>query len=132
MTLNPGQASTLEVQFDPTTAGAVTGTVALASNCSMGGTMTVALTGTGTAAATYEVDLSWIAPAGSKDPVAGYHIYRATSGGGYSLLNSSVNLPATFSDTTVKSGATYNYEVKSVDAAGAESAPSNIFTAAIP
>jgi hypothetical protein len=47
MTLNPGQTSTLEVQFDPTTAGAATGTVALGSNCSMGGTMTVALSGTG-------------------------------------------------------------------------------------
>jgi hypothetical protein len=48
MTLNPGQASTLEVQFDPSTAGASTGTVALTSNCSMGA-MTVALSGTGVA-----------------------------------------------------------------------------------
>jgi Abnormal spindle-like microcephaly-assoc'd, ASPM-SPD-2-Hydin len=47
MTLNPGQTATLEVQFDPTTAGAATGTVGVGSNCSMGGTMTVALSGTG-------------------------------------------------------------------------------------
>jgi len=66
MTLTPGQSSTLEVQFDPTAAGATTGTVALSSNCSMGGTMTVALSGTGeAAAASYQVELSWDAPVGS-------------------------------------------------------------------
>jgi hypothetical protein len=132
MTLNAGQTSTLEVQFDPTTTGAQTGTVALASNCSMGGTMTVALSGTGAASATYEVELNWDAPASSGDPVAGYHIYRATSGGSYTLLNSSVNVPTTYSDTTARAGATYNYEVTSVDASGVESIPSNVFTAAIP
>lgn len=132
MTLNPGQASTLEVQFDPTTTGTATGTVGLASNCSMGGTMTVALSGMGAAATTYGVDLSWDAPTSSSDPVAGYHIYRATGSGSFALLSSSVNVPTTFTDTTVQDGATYNYEVKSVDALGAESAPSNVYTAAIP
>jgi fibronectin type 3 domain-containing protein len=132
MTLNPGQTSALEVQFDPATTGAATGTVALASNCSMGGTMSVALSGTGAAATTYEVELSWDAPASSSDPVAGYHIYRANSSSTYTLLNSSVDLPTTYADTTAQAGATYNYEVKSVDASGVESAPSNVYTAAIP
>lgn len=131
VTLNPGQASTFEIQFDPNTAGAVAGAVALNSNCSMGA-MSVALSGTGVAATTYEVELSWGAPGSSTDPVAGYHIYRASSSGAYTLLNSSVNQPTTYTDTTVQAGATYNYEVRSVDAAGAESAPSNVYTAAIP
>jgi hypothetical protein len=131
VTLNPGQTSTLEIQFNPGTAGAATGAVALNSNCSMG-TMSVALSGTGMPAATYNVDLSWVAPASSTDPVAGYHVYRATSGGGYTLLNSSLNLPASYIDATVKSGTTYTYEVMSVDAAGLESAPSNVFSAVIP
>jgi len=131
MTLSPGQSSTLEVQFDPTAAGAATGSVALTSNCSMGA-MSVALSGTGMVATNYEVDLTWDAPASSSDPVAGYHIYRASGSGAYALLNSSVNLPTTFTDTTVQDGVTYNYEVKSVDAAGVESAPSNVYTAAIP
>jgi fibronectin type 3 domain-containing protein len=94
--------------------------------------MTLSLNGTGTAAATYEVELSWDAPTSSSDPVAGYHIYRASSTGTYALLNSSVNAPTTYSDTTVQAGATYNYEVKSVDASGVESAPSNVYTATIP
>jgi hypothetical protein len=131
MTLNPGQTSTLEVQFDPATAGAATGTVVLTSNCSMGA-MTVALSGTGAAATKYEVELSWDGPVSSSDPVAGYHIYRATSGGSFALLNSSVNLPTTYTDTTAQAGATYDYEVMSVDASGVESTPSNVYTATIP
>jgi hypothetical protein len=132
MTLTAGQISTLEVQFDPAAAGAQTGTVALASNCSMGGTMMVALSGTGAAAANYEVELSWDAPASSSDPVSGYHVYRAASGGSFALLSSSVNIPTTYNDTTVQAGSTYNYEVTSVDASGVESTPSNVYTATIP
>jgi fibronectin type 3 domain-containing protein len=133
VTLNPGQASSLDVQFDPKAAGAATGTVALTSNCSMGGTMTVALSGTGAAApVSYQVDLSWDAPVGSSDPVAGYHVYRATSSGSYALLTSSLNTPTTYTDTTVQAGANYNYEVRSVDASGVESAPSNVYAATIP
>jgi hypothetical protein len=131
MTLNPGQTATLNLQFNPATAGAASGVVSLTSNCSMGA-MNVALSGTGMKTASYAVDLTWNAPASSSDPVVGYHIYRATNGGTYSLLNSSINQPTTFSDTTAKSGSTYNYEVVSVDAAGGESAPSNVYIAAIP
>jgi fibronectin type 3 domain-containing protein len=131
MTLNPGQASTMEVQFNPTTAGTAAGTILLSSNCSMG-TMNVALSGTGAQTTSYEAELRWDAPANSKDAVVGYHIYRANGSGGYQLLNASVNLPTTYIDTTVQDGATYNYQVKSVDAAGVESAPSNVYTASIP
>ena len=130
VTLNPGQTQTLEIQFDPSTADAAAGTVALSSNCSMGA-MIVTLSGTGATATSYEVQLSWAAPASSSDPVVGYHIYRANSGGSYQLLNSSVNQPTAYNDTTVQAGATYNYEVTSVDAAGVESAPSNVYSAAI-
>jgi hypothetical protein len=131
MSLNPGQSTTLNLQFDPTVAGAATGAVTFGSNCSMGA-MAVSLSGTGMAPATYEVELTWDAPASSSDPVAGYHIYRETGSGSYALLNSSVNTPTTYTDTTVQAGATYNYEVKSVDASGVESTPSNVYTATIP
>ncbi len=131
VTLNPGQTSTLTLQFDPTAAGAATGSVALAGNCSMGA-MTISLSGTGVANATYQVELSWDAPASSSDPVAGYHIYRATGTGSYLLLNSSVSTPTSWTDSKVQAGSTYNYEVKSVDASGVESSPSNVYTAAIP
>lgn len=47
--LNPGQAVTLNVQFDPTTAGAVTGQLTITSNSSTNGTAVIGLSGTGTA-----------------------------------------------------------------------------------
>jgi Abnormal spindle-like microcephaly-assoc'd, ASPM-SPD-2-Hydin len=131
-TLNPGQTATLNLQFDPTTAGAASGLVTITSNASTGGTATIALSGTGVTTATYEVQLSWAAPTSSTDPVASYNVYRSTGGGAYQKINTAVNTPTTYTDTTVQDGVTYNYEVTSVDASGAESAPSNVYTAAIP
>jgi len=131
-TLSPGQSATLELQFDPTAAGAATGTVTITSNAASGGTSTIALSGTGSAASTYSVQLNWAAPASSTDAVTGYNVYRAANGGAYSKLNSSVNQPTTFTDATVQSGATYTYEVMSVDASGTESAASNVYSASVP
>ncbi len=48
MTLNPTQSVTLNVQFDPTTAGAATGQVTIQSNSSTNSTAVVHLSGTGT------------------------------------------------------------------------------------
>lgn len=131
VTLNPGQSASLNLQFDPKTAGASTGSVALTSNCSMGA-MTIALSGTGQAPASATVDLSWNAPVSSPDPVAGYNVYRATGSGGFQRLNPAVVPVLSYTDTTAQSGATYKYEVTSVDASGVESVPSNVFTATIP
>jgi hypothetical protein len=131
VTLNPTQALTLQVQFEPTTAGAVTGQLAISSNSTTGGTADVALSGTGTAVA-HSVDLSWTAPSSSADPVAGYNIYRAISGGSLALVNASPDSSTTYVDSTVVSGTTYNYVVKSVDSNGAESIASNEITAPIP
>ena len=64
ITLNPGQAITLNVQFDPTVTGVATGQLTIASNSSSGSTAVVALTGTGQVV-THEVDLSWDAPSSS-------------------------------------------------------------------
>ena len=131
VTLNPTQTLTLKVQFEPTATGAVTGKLTVSSNSTTGGTAAVALSGTGTAAA-HSVDLSWTAPGSSADPVAGYHIYRAISGGSLALVNSSMDSSTTYVDSTVVSGSTYNYIVKSVDSSGVESVASNEITVAIP
>lgn len=131
VTLSPSQTATLDLQFDPKAAGADTGAVTLSSN-GTGGTSTISLTGTGTTAAGYQVALNWNAPTNSGVAVTGYNVYRAASGDAYQLLNSSVNKPTTYTDTTVQGGASYTYEVMSVDAAGAQSNPSNVYTAAIP
>jgi hypothetical protein len=131
-TLNPGQAATLSVQFDPTATGAATGQLTITSNSSTGATAVIGLSGTGEPAS-YSVSLSWEAPSSSTDPVAGYNVYRAPSGSSsYQLLNSSVDTETTYVDSTVQGGLTYEYMVESVDASGVESTASNTFNVTIP
>ncbi len=132
VTLQPGQTTTLDIQFDPTVQGAASGKVALMTNTSAGTAM-IALSGTGQAANSYEVDLTWDAPTDSAEPVAGYDIYRAVSGtSSYQLLNSSTDGSTTYTDTKVQSGTSYQYYVVSVAASGSHSAPSNLFNVTIP
>jgi hypothetical protein len=131
VTLNPTQTLTLQLQFQPTTAGALTGQITISSNSTSGSTAVVTLSGTGTAIV-HEVDLSWDAPTSSPDPVAGYNVYRSTNGGAAQLINSSVDTQTAYVDSAVVSGTTYSYIVKSVDKDGVESVPSNQITVTIP
>ncbi len=57
-TLNPNQAMTLNVQFDPTAAGAATGQLTIKSNSSTNTTAVVNLSGTGTAALSPQLTIS--------------------------------------------------------------------------
>ena len=133
VTLTPGQTATLEIEFDPMAPGVSDGSVTLTSNSSTGTTSTISLSGTGMAASNYEVSLTWDAPTGSSDPVAGYNVYRAVSGSStYQLLNSSPDATTAYTDVTVQNGTAYIYYVKSVDAEGNQSAPSNTYTVSIP
>jgi hypothetical protein len=132
VTLNPNLAVTLEIQFDPTVAGAVTGQLTIQSNSTTNVTAMITLSGTGQNAAPHEVDLSWSAPASSTDPIVGYNIYRSTGSSGYQLLNPSVDSQTTYVDNSVQTGLTYDYVVESVDAEGVESVPSNEATATVP
>jgi Abnormal spindle-like microcephaly-assoc'd, ASPM-SPD-2-Hydin len=131
VTLNPTQTLTLQLQFKPTTAGALTGQITVSSNSTSGGTAIAALSGTGTAVA-HEVDLSWNAPTSSPDPVAGYNVYRATGSGSFVLINPSPDSAVVYVDSTVTSGTTYSYQVTSVDSSGVESVSSNQITVTIP
>ena len=94
----------------------------------------IQLEGTGASGSSqHKVQLSWNAPTGTSDTIVGYMVYRATSGGSsYALLTSSVDTQTTFADTTVQSGLTYDYMVKSVDSKGIESAPSNSTAVTVP
>ena len=133
VTLNPGLAVTLEVQFDPTATGAATGQLTIHSNSSTNSTTVISLSGTGANTTSSEVVLSWQAPSSSTDPIVGYSIYRSTGGSAaYQLLNSSVDTQTTYVDSTVQAGVTYDYIVKSVDSSGLESTPSNEVAATIP
>ncbi len=130
LTLNPNQAATLSIEFDPTTAGATTGQLTLTSNSSSGTSTVISLSGTGEP---LQVNLSWDAPSSSSDPVAGYNVYRSPSGStSYLQLNTSVVTQTAYADTTVQAGQTYDYIVESVDASGVTSVPSNMASVAIP
>jgi len=135
LTLNPNQTATLNVAFDPTVAGAVTGSLTIASNSSVNPTYTITLTGTGAAAVAYQVNLTWNAPTTSQDPVTGYNVYRSPSGANsYQQMNPSPLplTPAAYSDLSVADGQNYDYIVESVDSNGVTSSPSNTATADIP
>ncbi len=131
LSLAPGQSTSLQLQFLPTSSGAQTGQIIIASN-STGGNLTVVLSGTGTGGAS-EVDLSWNAPTNSPVSVVGYNIYRSIgTAESFAVLNSSPVAAVTFADKNIASGTTYAYIVKSVDATGAESVASNQITVTIP
>jgi hypothetical protein len=131
ITLNPGQDISLVLEFDPSTAGAATGQLTIDSNSSTGATTVVNLTGTGNAPS-YEVNLSWDEPNSPDDSIAGYNIYRATSGSTmYQLLNSSTDSGTSFVDTSVQAGLTYDYYVETIDDLGVASVPSSTVALAI-
>jgi hypothetical protein len=131
VTLNPSQTLTLQLQFEPTTAGALTGQLTINSNSTTGSPAIVGLSGTGTSVAHY-VDLSWDAPVSSPDPVAGYNIYRLTGTGSFARINASPVSMVAYVDNNVTSGTSYSYQVTSVDSSGVESTPSNEITVTIP
>jgi hypothetical protein len=131
VTLNPTQTLTLQLQFEPTTTGVLSGQITISSNSISGGAAVVALTGAGIAVA-HEVDLSWDPPTSSTDPVVGYNIYKSTAGGSFVLLSSLPDSTIVYVDHSVVSGDRYSYTVKSVDSSGVESVASNPTTATIP
>lgn len=131
LVVNPGQSTNLNVQFAPSKAESISGQVTIRSNAT-GGTITIPISGTGVEPS-YLVELTWTAPADPSDPIVGYNVYRAVSGGtAYLILNSAVNETTTYSDSTVKSGESYVYYVTSVDADGNQSSPSNTWSTSIP
>jgi Abnormal spindle-like microcephaly-assoc'd, ASPM-SPD-2-Hydin len=128
-TLNPNQTATLSVTFAPTTAGAATGSVTVASNAT--NSPTISLSGTGVQPSSHTVDLTWTAS--TSTDVVGYNIYRSTiSGGPYSILDSAPVAADEYVDSLLASGQTYFYVVRSVDGTGTESANSSEVQAAIP
>jgi hypothetical protein len=128
-TVTPGSNVSFTVTFTPQATGSASANVTIASNAS-NPSLQEPLTGSGTAAITHSVSLSWDA---STSTVAGYNIYRGTvSGGPYSKINSSADENTSYTDSSVQSGTTYYYVTTSVDNSGDESVNSNQVSAAIP
>ncbi len=130
LTLTGGQMATIEVTFDPTSAGAATGQLTILSTSLTSGAAVISLSGTGELE---EVNLTWDAPISSPDSVAGYNVYRAPSGStSYQLLSSVSSSELAYIDSNIEAGQTYDYIVESVDASGVASAPSNMASVTLP
>ncbi|MGH9566051.1 MAG: hypothetical protein ACRD4I_08720, partial [Candidatus Angelobacter sp.] len=129
-TVTPGNNVNFTVTFTPQATGSASANVTIASNAS-NPSLQEPLTGSGAAAITHSVSLSW-SPS-STSTVAGYNVYRGTvSGGPYSKINSSADANTSYMDSSVQSGITYYYVTTSVDDSGDESVNSNQVSAAIP
>jgi Cep192 domain 4 len=127
--LTPGQSAPLIVTFDPTSRGAVTGTLTISSSAT-NSPRSVSLSGTGSAS--HSVALSWVPS--SSSGVQGYNVYRGTVLGSYSKLNSSLIAQPSYTDATVEVGhdLTYYYVVTAVNSSSTESARSDPVTVLVP
>ena len=129
--LGPGQSATLQVAFNPASAGSVSGNVAVSSNAT-NSPLAISLAGTGIQMGPNSVSLTWTASSSSN--LAGYYVYRGTTQGAYSKLNSTPVADVDYTDSTVQSGAntTYYYVVTAVDSNNVESTDSNVASALVP
>lgn len=131
MSLTPQQQASFTVWFQPSTAGAVTGSLKVNGN-GLSSPLTMSLSGTGQAgtSTSHSVALSWGA---SSSSVSGYYVFRGTaSGGPYSQLNPSPNTSLGYTDSSVNAGSKYFYVVTAVDPSGTQSVYSNEVSAQIP
>jgi Abnormal spindle-like microcephaly-assoc'd, ASPM-SPD-2-Hydin len=128
--ITSGQSAVLNVEFSPTATGAKSGTVTITSNASTPST-TISLSGSGVAASSHAVQLSWLASSSSS--VVGYNVYRANgSSASFAKLNPAVIAGLAFADNTVQAGQTYLYEVTTVGSDGVESTPCQAVSATVP
>lgn len=131
VTLTPNQTAGLAISFDPTSAGAASGSAMITSNAS-NSPLSISLSGTGVQITQNSVGLAWTAS--TTAGVVGYYVYRGTQSGSYTKISSSTVAATSYTDTTVQSGQniTYYYVVTAVDGSGTESTDSNQATALVP
>jgi len=89
------------------------------------------LAATSTSTSTYNVNLSWAAPAITG--IAGYRVYRESSGSTtFQALNSALDTQTAYVDSSVQNGHTYYYRVTTIDKSGLESPPSGTISISVP
>ena len=127
LTIPTGQSASFTVTFSPMTTGAQRAELTFSSNAQTPTTM-AALTGTGTAASTHSVALSWNASTSAS--ILGYNVYRAeynsSSCGVYSKINSVLNTGTLYTDLSVTNGTSYCYASTAVNTSNEESVYSNV------
>jgi hypothetical protein len=131
VTIPSGQSVNFTVTFTPQSSGLTSVSATFTSDASNSPTAAT-VTGTGVAAPVHTVNLTWTA---STSPnIAGYNIYRSSSGktGNYTQINTVLNATTTYVDTSVADGQTYYYETTAVNSDNEESAKSAAVQAVIP
>jgi hypothetical protein len=128
--LSRGRSVTITVTAHPQTT-ASKGTLAITTSVSK---PTVSLTETATQpVVSHSVGLSWQAPATTPVAIDSYDVERAAAGStSFATVGTTTASSTVWSDTSVKSGTSYTYEVVAHSATGETSAPSNVITASIP
>jgi hypothetical protein len=125
-TIAAGQSVPFSVTFSPHVAGSASATLTFTSDATPSA-ITEALSGTGAAASTHSVNLSWT---GSSSPsISGYNVYRAAySGtcGSFNRINTVVNTGTLYTDAAVANGGSYCYAATTLDSSNQESSYSNI------
>jgi len=129
VTIPAGQSLPITVQFTPNSSGQATAKAGFVSTALDSPTVEP-LTGTGVAAATHSVTLSW--QPGSSSAV-GFNVFRSTaSGGPFQQINNALDSSTNYTDSTVGAGMTYYYVTTEVNAQGQQSSYSNMAEAVIP
>jgi hypothetical protein len=122
-----GGTCTVAVTFTPSAAGSSTAALSITDNAT-GSPQSISLSGTGA----HDVILSWTA---STTPgVLGYDVYRGTTSGGESStpLNSSPINGITFTDSNVTAGQAYYYVITTVNSNDAQSGSSSETSVTVP
>lgn len=127
LTLNAGESVNLYLVFSPTQSGTDSAMLTVGSNAS-NAPATESLTGDGVAPQ-YSVALSWSA---STSSVVGYNVYRGSTAGTYSKINSALDSNTAYTDNTVSAGTTYYYAATAVNSGGQESSYSSPVQVVIP
>ena len=129
LTIAAGQSASFAVTFSPMTTGAQTAELTFTSNAQTPKTIAT-LTGTGMAASTHSVALSWNASTSAS--ILGYNIYRAvyrnSSCGSYSKINALLGTSTLYTDLSVVNGTSYCYAATAVNTSNEESVYSNVLS----
>ena len=129
LTLAAGQSTSFTVAFAPTSAGSVSGSATVISNAT-NSPLTISLSASGTASASYSVTLNWTP---SSSSYSGFNVYRSSvSGGPYNRIDATMIPTNSYTDSTVASGQTYYYVATEIDTNGVESLYSSEVPAIIP
>jgi hypothetical protein len=128
LTIPAGKSISVTIQFTPSSSGKDPAKVGFISDAVDSPTVEP-VTGTGVPSGSHDVYLSWNAD----KTAVGYNVYRGNAKAGpFEEINTALESSTNFTDSSVVGGATYYYATTAVNAAGEQSAYSNVTQAVIP